>query len=162
MKRLRLVVIAVLVLGLAALGGHLYHQYAIPPEQKIRNVMEDLRAGIQTGSTGKVMANFSDKYWDGTNTKMDLRRIALQVLQSSDQYGVVIQDVQLQPMEPGAATAQAHILADIWMKQGLSETASWHFELDAAFAHSWKGWKITSLTGWQATVDKAAGDQGGL
>ena len=162
MKRLRLVVVIVLVLGLAALGGYLYHLHSIPPEQKIRDVMDNLREGIQTGSTGKVLTNFSNNYWDGTNTKMDIRRIALQVLQSTDQYGVVIQDVQLQPIAPGATTAQAHIQADVWMKQGLADNASWHFSLDAAFERTWRGWKITSLTGWQATVDKEVEGAGGL
>jgi hypothetical protein len=162
MKRLRLVVILVLVLGLAALGGYLYHLHAIPPEQKIRNVMDSVREGVQTGSTGKVLSNFANDYWDGTNTKMDIRRIALQVLQSTDQYGVVIQDIQFQPIEAGATTAQARVQADVWMKTGLADTAAWHFSLDAAFVRTWRGWKITSLTGWQATVDKEVGDQGGL
>ena len=159
MKRLRLVGVLVLVLGLAVLGAHLYHLHALPPEQKIRNVLENLRDGVQAGNVGQVLGNFSNDYWDGTNTKMDMRRIALQVLQSTDQYGVVIQDVQLQPIEPGARTAQAHIFTDVWMKEGLADNASWHFSLDATFARTWKGWKITSLTGWQATVDKETGEQ---
>jgi hypothetical protein len=160
MRYVRIAVAAVVIVALGFAGLRLYRWCTMPPELKIKQVIENIRLGIEAGSPGQIMDQISGHYWDGRNTKMDLRRIALQVLESSDQFGVAIDNIEVQPIPHGAKEAKAHINVEIWPKGGGAENSGWTFAVDGTFEKTWRGWKATSFTGWQATVDTESG--GGL
>jgi hypothetical protein len=135
-----------------------YREYTAPPEQKIAFVVDAMRQAIEAGSPGELMSHFSDRYWDGTNAKMDIRRLALQALQQGGQYSVVVEDLKFDPFGPGTHEVTAHIKTDFWLKQEYSEAPAWTFSVNGVFERTWRGWKVISLTGWQAAIDKELGE----
>ena len=114
-------------------------------EQQIASVILDLTHAVQAKNSGVVLKHISDDYEDGSLTKGDLTRLAIQAFRSAEPF-------QVHAEEPRIALSgdRAQVEVRVYLAVGAA-SASQPLGMDITidFVRTRRGWKVVRAAGWE-------------
>jgi len=113
-------------------------------EERVKQLFLDAAYAVNTKNAAALMRLVSDDYNDGTFTKRELRRLAIEGLRSS---GRIIVVPSLRSLQIRGGWAHAELEVDV-QTEGY-DVAPQHLSLSVDLARRGRDWKIIRATGWE-------------
>ena len=144
-------VAAVGALILVALGVVIWWQTRPRPsdEAQIVNVILEVKRAVEDKRAGKVLEHISDDYDDGTYSKREITRLALQGFRETEPFHVHVQNPDIQV---SGEKAQVGLRAEFWMGQPGTESDHIPLDLVLDLVKTSRGWQVIRVKNWDAVI----------